>query len=87
MKHSTFTGVVKWSGGKQLLVQGQSIVDEHPLVLERPDLFRDGDSGADIGGGPQTIERATAAPGEVRQTPSAGPRGGTTRVPKDGTVL
>ncbi len=79
MKHSTFTGVVAWSGGSMVLRNDQRFSDDHPLVRERPDLFSDGDTNADVVEAPKpasvpTVERATAAPGEVRNTPGTGPR-------------
>lgn len=88
MKHSTFSGVVAWSGGTAVLKAGQRYSDDHPLVTERADLFSDGDTDDGVIGAPQpgqvpgpTVERATQAPGEVRTTPGTGPRAGT-RVPK-----
>lgn len=89
MKHSKFQGIIAWSGGTQVMKIGQRYADDHPLVVERADLFDDGDTDegvvqaptpASIPTGP-TIERATHAPGEIRNTPATGPRVGT-RVPK-----
>lgn len=40
MKVSDFQGVVAWSGGDLLMRAGQKFDNEHPLVSERPDLFR-----------------------------------------------
>lgn len=40
MKISDFQGVVAWSGGDLLMRAGQKFDEGHPLVKERPDLFR-----------------------------------------------
>lgn len=74
MKYSKVTGAVRWSGGTTILGKGTSADDDHPLVLERPDLFTDEAPGADLKGpgraAPQApeapVERATRAPGEMR---------------------
>lgn len=70
MKYSSFSGVVAWSQGEILLSHGQAADDDHPLVLERPDLFRGMAPGASLATSPTPppIERATHAPGETRQT-------------------
>ena len=86
MKHSNFRGVLAWSGGTITLNTGQRFSDDHPLVTERPDLFEDGDTNDGVTEAPKpvvppTVERATAAPGEVRTTPGTGPRS-TSRVPR-----
>lgn len=83
MKYSNFEGVLRWSGGTIVLKRGQSIDDDHPLVTERPALFDDANPGASIQSNGPSIERATRAPGEMRQTPGTGPRGN--RVPKSGS--
>jgi hypothetical protein len=83
MKYSNFSGMLAWSGGTTLLRAGDSIDDDHPLLTERPDLFTEDEPEAKRNSGP-TVERATAAPGEVRTTPGAGPRGN--RVPKPGSA-
>jgi hypothetical protein len=64
---------VRWSGGTTILGVGTSADDDHPLVLERPDLFTDEAPGADLRGPGRAasaaeapVERATRAPGEVR---------------------
>lgn len=69
MKYSSFSGVVAWSQGDILLSQGQAADDDHPLVLERPDLFQGLAPKADLSTSqtPAPIERATQAPGERRQ--------------------
>jgi len=87
MKYSKIAGVVRYSGGTTLLKLGTSIDDEHPLAKEKPHLFTSEDPGANILA-PQVnpIERATAAPGDVRTTPGSGPRAGVTRVPKGGST-
>jgi len=68
MKYSLVTGNVAWSQGTTQLTRGKSADDDHPLVLERPDLFSDQVPDAELSSGP-VIERATAAPGEKRTTP------------------
>jgi hypothetical protein len=73
MKYSKAAHVVRWSGGTTPLSQGMSADDDHPLVLERPDLFGDEPPGAELRK-PKTyevpaeapVERATRAPGEKR---------------------
>lgn len=83
MKYSKAEGVIAWSGGTAVLRAGASWDDDHQLVRERPELFDDTDPGAEHKAGPQVgnIERATAAPGEVRTTPGTGPRAGVRKVP------
>lgn len=84
MLYAKMDAVVRWSGGTTVLRRNQSIDPDHPLAAERPELFRDDDPGAEIKTpGAPTVERATRAPGEVRQTPGTGPRGN--RVPKAGS--
>jgi hypothetical protein len=39
IRYSSFEGIALWSGGQQLLRAGQSIDINHPLYLERPELF------------------------------------------------
>lgn len=75
MKYSTVTGAVRWSGGTTLLHRGQSADNDHPLVKERPDLWTDKAPGASLSTPRSTrpVERATRAPGEVRDTPRRGP--------------
>lgn len=74
MRYANITGAVRWSGGTTLLRKGQSADPDHPLVKERPDLFTGDEPGASLSA-PQrsTVERATRAPGEVRDTPRRGP--------------
>lgn len=67
MKYALVTGNVRWSQGTTQLTRGKSADDDHPLVLERPDLFSDQAPDAELSAGP-TVERATAAPGEKRTT-------------------
>lgn len=86
MKYSNFAGVLRWSGGTIILKNGQRVDENHPVVSERPELFGDSDTGEDVIHTPTTVERATAAPGEIRNTPGTGPRGSTTRVPKGGSA-
>jgi hypothetical protein len=76
VKYSKIAGAVRWSGGTTLLRKGQSADDDHPLVRERPSLFTDVAPGASLSTGRKAapaVERATRAPGEVRQTPRRGP--------------
>jgi hypothetical protein len=84
MKFSKIEGVCEWSGGTILLKRGMSIDDDHPLAQERADLFDDQEPKADIQSGGPVVERATAAPGEIRTTPGAGPAKGN-RVPARGS--
>lgn len=79
LKYSKMEGVLRWSGGTTLLKRGTSVEADHPLAKERPDLFTDEEPDAKFATAP-TVERATAAPGEVRTTPGVGPRGN--RVPR-----
>lgn len=84
MKYALVNGNVAWSQGTAQLSRGMSADDDHPLVLERPDLFSDQIPDAELSSGP-VIERATAAPGEKRltrrkpdsKTGNAGAKGGT----------
>lgn len=88
MKYSTVEGVISWSGGTMPLRKGTRFDDDHGLVSERPELFDDTDPGADHKSAPQVgnVERATAAPGEVRVTPGTGPRQTGNRVPRGGSA-
>lgn len=70
-RYSSTEGVVAWSGGQQLLRQGQSIDEQHPLYRERPDLFQglapmgnDIDNQRPAG----TVESTQQAPGGNRVT-------------------
>jgi hypothetical protein len=67
VKYSLVTGNVAWSQGTTQLTRGKSADDDHPLVLERPDLFGDEMPDAELSSAP-VVERATAAPGEKRTT-------------------
>jgi hypothetical protein len=70
--YASFEGVVLWSGGQQLLRAGQSIDTNHPLYIERPDLFR--------GLAPVGAEISTQRdPGQVESTMLSGPAGGRVR--------
>ncbi|MFA5712528.1 hypothetical protein [Mycolicibacterium sp.] len=74
MKYSKVSGAVRWSGGTTILHRGQSADDDHPLVRERPDLWTGENPGADLRSRKRRpVERATRAPGEVRDTPRRGP--------------
>lgn len=76
MKFSKVSGAVHWSRGTIILSEGMSADDDHPLVLERPDLFgdnapppalRSGEGDRRRSGEPEPkVERATRAPGEKR---------------------
>lgn len=73
MKYAKSSGLVAWSGGEMLLTADKtSIDDDHPLVAERPELWKD-DHEPSIPGParlagepPRRVERATNAPGERR---------------------
>lgn len=67
MKYALVNGNVAWSQGTAQLSRGMSADDDHPLVVERPDLFSDQAPDAELSSAP-VIERATAAPGEKRAT-------------------
>lgn len=74
MKYAKVSGIVQWSGGSMLMNEGMTADDDHPLVLERPDLWGDEgpapalrSEGGDEGrSGMSKVERATRAPGEKR---------------------
>ena len=51
MKYAKAAGAVRWSEGWITLRRGQSIENDHPLAIERPDLFDDVEPGAEIQGG------------------------------------
>ncbi|MFI1030738.1 hypothetical protein [Streptomyces sp. NPDC020951] len=86
MKYAACSGAVRWSGGLTVLSPGQSIADDHPLAVERPDLFTDESPEPDIKmpakpgrGAVAPIESATRAPGErsnARSTARKGKSGG-----------
>ncbi|MFJ1664809.1 hypothetical protein ACIOK4_00180 [Streptomyces bottropensis] len=96
MKYALVTGIVRWSGGSMELTRGKSADDNHPLVIERPDLFGDQSPEADLAGpaparddqeeteapAAPVVERATAAPGEKRTLGRASRRAA---APKGGT--
>lgn len=63
-------GQIAWSGGEMTLRVGMSASVDHPLVKERPDLFTDIAPAPDLPAPPR-VERATAAPGEMRVAPAA----------------
>lgn len=78
MRYSRISGVTRYSGGTIVLREGMSADDDHPLVAERPDLFTDVPPPADLqSAGRPVVERATRAPGEVREValPAAVKRG------------
>lgn len=80
MKYAKVSGAVRWSGGTTIINVGMSADDDHPLVVERPDLWGDEapqpdlrtPAGDEQRRTPPRVERATRAPGEVR---GGGPRG------------
>lgn len=74
MKYSKVTGICRWSGGNTQLTRGMSAADDHPLVIERPDLFDDTAPDAELSGPQPVVERAIAEPGKKRTTPGTGPR-------------
>jgi hypothetical protein len=75
MKYAKISMVVRWAEGTTVLSAGVTTADDdHPLVLERPDLFTDAAPAAHLrtpkppaeeSPGPK-VERATRAPGEKR---------------------
>ncbi len=69
---STIEGIVKWSGGRQVLRKGQTISEDHPLFRERPDLFELADPTPQLAvrTDDPPIERGTRAPGERRPATS-----------------
>ncbi len=67
MKFARDTLIVAYSGGKVVLVSGESIDDEHPLVLERPELFADELPEAKHRVAVRAVETATRGPGEARR--------------------
>jgi hypothetical protein len=87
MKYSKVEGVISWSGGSMPLRKGTRFDDDHQLVAERPELFDNVDPGADHKATPVvgSVERATAAPGEVRVTPGTGPQQRGNRIPRTGS--
>jgi hypothetical protein len=69
--YPTFTGVVRWQGGRVRLVADQAWRGDDPLVQARPELFTSDPMNPqgtvrDSGDVPET---ATAAPGEQRTLP------------------
>ncbi len=80
MKYAAITGVVHWSGGTMPINAGVTTADDdHELVRERPDLWTDKAPAAHLAGpkrrsdeaqarGEAPVERATARPGERRDT-------------------
>lgn len=48
MKYAKAEGVVGWSGGTTVLRAGAPAEDDHPLVKERPDLFADEPTRAEL---------------------------------------
>lgn len=67
MQFSKISGALRWSQGTIVLRVGQTIEDDHPLLLERPDIFTEEDPGADIRQAPATrVETTMQRPGEQR---------------------
>lgn len=67
MKYANLDGNLRWSQGWTLLKKGDSFDDDHPIVLERPELFTDEAPGARF--------RSEGAPGRVESTMATGPEG------------
>jgi hypothetical protein len=72
------TASVSWSGGKTLLKKDQAWDADSGLVRERPDLFTDEPEKV-AGRQYRPVERATRAPGEMRDV--RGP--GRPKLPRD----
>ena len=73
---STFEGVLKWSGGRQIMRKGQTFADDHPIVAERPDLFERAEAKVDVSFSDEPpVERGTRAPGERRESVDGRRRG------------
>lgn len=71
MKVSNLTGVVAYSGGQIVLREGQTIDDNHPLVAEKPEIFRDVEDSEQKAQtpNPKTVETTMASgPGGERVT-------------------
>jgi hypothetical protein len=72
MKYARVSAVVRWSGGTTVLGAGSTTADDdHPLVLERPDLWTDQAPAPHLAGpsrvrGEAPVETATRAPSERR---------------------
>lgn len=76
MLYAKVSGLVRWTGGSTVLSAGVTTADpDHPLVLERPDLFTDEAPAAHLAAPKRAelesvesapVERATRAPGERR---------------------
>jgi hypothetical protein len=79
---SNFEGVLAWSGGTTLIRGGQKFDPNHPIVQERPDLFRSAEDEDDA------AETRSAAEGQRQvETTMQHPAGAraTNRVPKGGS--
>ena len=76
MKYAKIAAVVRWSGGTAVLNGAATTADDdHPLVLERPDLWTDEAPQAHLAGPARlaaergdVVEKGTRAPGEKRTT-------------------
>jgi hypothetical protein len=67
MYFSKIAGTVTWSQGTTVLRRDQTIEEDHPLRVERPDLFTDEDPGAEIrGGAAPRVQTTMQRPGETR---------------------
>ncbi len=64
MKYAKAANVVTWSGGMLPVRKGTSFEDDHPLVLERPDLFQDEEPGATHTA--PRVQSGLQRPGEAR---------------------
>jgi hypothetical protein len=65
MKYAKNALVVTWSGGMAPMRAGATFEDDHPLVVERPDLFTDEEPGAQFAT-PTRVESGLQRPGESR---------------------
>lgn len=74
MHVSKLTGVIAYSGGQVVLREGQTIDDDHPIVAERPELFRKLEEG-----GSEEPKAQTPNPRVVESTQQTGPGGGRNR--------
>lgn len=78
MKYAKAAGVVTWSGGMLPMRKGATFEDDHPLVIERPDLFTDTEPGAQYtSAAPSRVESTMQQPGSARseRIVQAPPRG------------
>lgn len=76
---------VAWSGGKTFIKRDQPWDADSGLVRERPELFTDEPTNVAgrMRGRPPVIERATRAPGEVREAVAREPEPVKAKEPED----